>query len=444
MGSRSGLRQIAIAVFVLILVPSAAAAAPVVGTRIPVPGVGTNNKIVEGQDGNLWVTVSDGAKDVARVTPAGAVTEYELKSGASELEFASGIARDAEGRLWVTGEGRVAKFSPADPEGSAAVEDLAQVKAGASIVLGPDGNMWVATTETAIQFPPSKPEPETTRQLFAIAGLLPHDIDVAGSLLAIADQTRIVTLTTAGVQKDYTLGGFSQGVAGLPEGLIAYSEPGSTPQHVGLISPPNLLPPLETPGGIGDPFGVAVGADGAFWFVLGGEGVDRLARLTPSGALTIVDGLPAKTQARQIASGPNNTLWVTLSKETLEGVVPITGLEPPGGNQPPPPPKEPQTQISQGPKGAVKTKRARALVRLRFLASDPAASFECRLLKLAAKKPKASATAPGFVACKSPRSYRLRPGRYRFEVRAVVAGVADKSPAARSFRVVRIASHRHG
>ncbi|MBK5220164.1 MAG: hypothetical protein JJE35_10330 [Thermoleophilia bacterium] len=57
------------------------------------------------------------------------------------------------------------------------------------------------------------------------------------------------------------------------------------------------------------------------------------------------------------------------------------------------------------------------------------------------KKPPKKATASKaakFRACKSPRAFKLQAGRYRFEVRAVLNGVVDATPAKRSFRVVRV------
>lgn len=446
MNSPKSIRGLLIALFALALLPAAAAAAPKVdGTPfpVPVPGLLTENKIVEGQDGNMWVTVdAAGGEDVARITPSGEVKEYELKTGIRALEGAAGIARDAEGHLWVTGEGKVAKFTPADPPGSVAVEDLAQAKGaavgGSSIVLGPDGNMWIATTENVIKFPPDKPDPETTRTLFSIGGLAPHDIDVAGGLLVIADQnSRIVTLTTAGAEKNYALDSFSQGVAGMKSGMIAYSEPGA--KVVGLITPPNALAPIKTPEPGGDPFGVTVGADGAFWFVMGA--FNTLARLEPGGTqLTFVEGLPKEGLSRQIAPGPNNTLYVTVTKAESESVARVSGLEPPGsktggGGA------APETKITTGPKRTVKTRGRRAKVSFRFSSPDAGTSFECRLIRLAGKGKKSKT--PGFAACKSPKTYRLRPGRYRFEVRAMLGGVADKSPETRSFRVVHVGRHRH-
>ena len=77
-----------------------------------------------------------------------------------------------------------------------------------------------------------------------------------------------MTLTTAGVvQPDIVIGhegvGASQGVAGGPtSGQIAFSDPGASPESIGLVTPPNAAQEFERDG---DPFGVAYGSDGAFW-----------------------------------------------------------------------------------------------------------------------------------------------------------------------------------
>lgn len=50
---------------------SPASAAPAVDGEFAVSGVGTDNTIVKGPDGNVWVTLESGdpAKDWARITP---------------------------------------------------------------------------------------------------------------------------------------------------------------------------------------------------------------------------------------------------------------------------------------------------------------------------------------------------------------------------------------
>src|SRR5690606_29254724 len=56
-------------------------------------GVGSNNDIVEGPDGNMWVT-TETTSGVPRITPDGAVTEFTLPS------TSFGIESGPDGNLW--------------------------------------------------------------------------------------------------------------------------------------------------------------------------------------------------------------------------------------------------------------------------------------------------------------------------------------------------------
>ncbi len=152
--------------------------------------------------------------------------------------------------------------------------------------------------------------------------------------------------------------------------------------------------------------------------------------------------MPAGSGPRQIAPGPGQTLWVTL--ETTQKLLRVADVAPP------PPGGEvfvagdPRTRIVRGPRGKVllRGKRRRRPVGFRFASPDAGARFQCRLIRRT-RRAKASRHRRGLVrrsrfnSCKPPRRYRLRPGRYRFEVRAVVDGRVDRSPARRSFRIVR-------
>jgi streptogramin lyase len=412
-----------------LLAAGSASAAPHLDGTFEVPGISANNRIVAGPDGNMWVTVSNGEKDVARITPAGQVEEFELGA----VTEARGIAVDptVAGKMWVTTSKGVASFLVADPKNSAAETDLGLAGAEA-IVAGPDGQMWVAATEKVVHFAPATPKETKT---LPVAGLAPKDIDVAGSLIVVADgnneKKRVVTFTTADVEKAFEIPGGSQGLAGAPSGQIAFSAPLAEPEQSGLITPPG---PAQSFDLTGDPFGVALGVDNAFWIVQFSTGV--LERLTLQGAHAPgVSGLP-KESARQIAAGPGNTLWVTLDKK--EGVIEpsvakISGLEPAVGGG-----KAPNTTLAKGPK-VFRTHRKTAKVTFRFKSSVKGAKFECALTKVrkGKKQPKAR-----FKACKSPRTYHLRPGKYRFAVRAVANGLTDKTPASRTIRVLRVPRHR--
>jgi len=431
MGSHAAKLVAVLCALVGLLLPASAVGAPVVDGTFPLGSeIETNDKIVAGPDGNVWLTVQSATEDVARITPTGQIEEFDIEG----IETASGIAVGPDGNFWVTDVEEAAKFGPGDPEGTDKSFTVAGIGAGAQIVAGPDGLMWVGSNNQLVRFNPV--DPTGSVQPVAVDGeMSPKDIDVAGSLIVIADGgpgNRIVTFTSDGTQKDFAIGGGSQGVAGGPGGQIVFTAPGASPEQSGLISPPNPAQSFEL---LGDPFGATFGSDGAYWIVQFAFG--QMVRVTTSGQISFLTGLPIES-ARQVASGPNNTLWVTLTKNEAKGIVPsvvrISGLEPPVTNPPPPPATAPQTKIGKGPKKVVKTRKKKAKVKFAFSSPTAGVSFQCSLTKLKGKKTKA---AP-FRGCKSPKRYRLVPGRYRFQVRAVSAGVPDPTPAVRKFKIVRI------
>jgi streptogramin lyase len=438
------LAPLAVLVALLALAGSAAAAPAVSGIFPLATEVETNNKITAGPDGNMWFTLDSTTKDVAKITPAGVVEEFELPK---VEEVAQGIAVGPDGRLWVPSNEKVTSFSASDPKGSEHTFAVPTIKKGGQIVAGPDGQMWVASEESLVHF--STANPEGAQKVPFTGKLQPRDIDVAGPLIVIADngggldeKPRVDTFTTAGIEKGYDLPGMTQGVAGAPGGQIAYTSPGAMPEQAGLIAPPTASVPFEL---LNDPFGATFGSDKAFWIA---QFAGTLTRVSPTGAHTTIGGLPKET-ARQIAAGPNNTLWVTLIKK--EGSVPVSaiarvsGLEPPVVTPPPVPTPaplpittRPQTKLGKGPKGVVETTRGKATVKFAFSSSAAGASFECALTKgTKTKKGKLRFATASFHGCRSPKSYRVGVGSYRFKVRAGSAGGVDSTPAERRFRVAR-------
>jgi hypothetical protein len=99
---------------------------------------------------------------------------------------------------------------------------------------------------------------------------------------------------------------------------------------------------------------------------------------------------------------------------------------------PPPPPPDggdataPQTAIDSKPKAKLKTKKKSVKATFEFSANEAGARFECRLDNAQ------------FAACTSPKSYKLKPGKHAFAVRAIdAAGNADATPATASVNVKR-------
>jgi virginiamycin B lyase len=423
------LRLSGIALLLFLLGAATAAAAPRIDGEFDVSSVDTNTKIAAGPDGNVWLTLAfnEAGNDVARVTPSGEVTEYDIGSFANLW----GITGGPEGNIWVAHNGGVTGFAAGDPEGLKKTFLISEIVGSNAIVTGPEGNLWVATDNNLVRIEPAVDE----AKVFPVPGLVGKDIDVAGSLLAIASQEKIFTATPTDppMVTEYAIESTSQGVAGSPGGQIAFTDPLASPEKVGTLTPPNAAQEIEL---LGDPIGVTFGPDGNFWIAQFAFGA--VVRLTPDGALTPLGGLK-KEGPRNIAAGPANTLWVTVEtdggNEKPDKVARISGVEKPRTESPPSPP---DTKIGRAPKKKTKTRHRRAKIKFRFSSPTPDATFECALSRL---RKRAKAPNPRFVPCRSPKVYFARPGRYRFMVRAVAGGLADPTPAKRFFRVVRKRRH---
>jgi virginiamycin B lyase len=440
-----------VALLALVWVPAASAAPTVSGKFELGTELETNNKIVAGPDGNMWFTLA-GTKNVGSISPAGLVREFEIG-----IANPIGIAPGPEGRIWVVATNEATSFLPADPEGTEQNFNSALINGQPNIALGPEGLFWVASLNKVAKFSPANFNGTITEvKLSGTEEISPKDIDIAGSLIVIADSdtgaaletSRVVTFTSAGVETDFTIPGPSQGVAGAPTGQIGYSAPGAVPEQAGLITPPGPASAFEL---IGDPFGVALGADGAFWVAQFAKG--GVTRIAPTGQTSFLGGLPIESP-RQIAAGPGNTLWVTLIKKegTVEvsAIARVSGLEPPattttmtssgtsssGGTTTKP---VPNTTLGKGFKKLVTTEARKATVQITFSSSVAGSSFQCSLVRVPAPKKgkKKKTPKPAFANCASPRVLHLAPGKYRFAVRATAAGVTDATPAESTFTVVR-------
>jgi hypothetical protein len=145
-------------------------------------------------------------------------------------------------------------------------------------------------------------------------------------------------------------------------------------------------------------------------------------------------------------------MWVAMEipgENTVE-VARISGLEPPVTPSPTPSPSPtppgpapvvlPQTLLGKFPKKVVKTTGQTAKVKFAFSSTAVGATFECSIGKrVKPKGKKARFVGKGFQKCKSPKTYTLETGRYRFQVRAVSGTLRDSSPATFNFKVIHVA-----
>lgn len=397
-----------VATLVLVL-PSSSSAAPAVDGSFDIPdGVGSNNEIVEGPDGNMWVT-RESANGVARVEPDGTVTPFPLANSSF------GITVGPDDNLWVSTTIGVIRVPPDDPSAAEAFV-LGGFSNGRGITTGPDGKLWVAGDDQLVSFDPA--DPEGSADPTTIAGMNARGMDTGSDgLLWIADASgRILSATAADTPTvdAYDVGGGPQDVGAGKGGQVAYANPLSDPQTVGLITPGGSADPVELENT--DPFGVVLGQDGAYW-IARAQGNDLL-RMTAGGATTTLSGFPDSggVGPRKVATGPDGTLWVTL--DTPDQVARVTGVTS----------AKPVAKIEKAPAKRTKTSKRKAKVKVTFSSPTDGAKFECSIRKRP-KKPK-------FSSCRSPQTYELKPGSYEFQVRARVGGETGKADSVR-FEVIR-------
>lgn len=104
---------------------------------------------------------------------------------------------------------------------------------------------------------------------------------------------------------------------------------------------------------------------------------------------------------------------------------PVTEPPPPPAQKPPKPDRRPPaTQLRRHPAAPLFASGRRRRVSFAFTASEPGSSFHCKL------------DGQPWRICRSPRAYRVPPGRHVFRVFAIdAAGNPDRSPATFGFRV---------
>jgi virginiamycin B lyase len=373
------LRVLLLATVVLaVLATAPALAEPKVDGIFDLAGVQTNGQLTVGPDGNVWVSLNEA---VGKVTPAGSTTVLKTGDLGNALGFPSGGITSAGGFIWVSQPGggfdTIVKITPGDTPTATGVA-VTDITGGATaMTTGPDGNVWVGLADKLVEFSPSNPASSTT---YPMPGLSPKAIAAAADgTLWVTDTIngRVLHVSSTGtVIAPYDVGDQPQFIGAAPSGQVAFGNPGSDPQAISLLSPDGS--PLALPRPIpADPFGVAFGADGAFW--VAEFAGNRLDRVTTDGQITSLGDFPvvAGQGPRQIVAGPGNTLWATLDNPGTPAnskIARITGVGPPPAPPPPPadtPPVLTPPDATAPLVTAAKLSKTAKAVTMRFTLSEP-------------------------------------------------------------------------
>ncbi|HZO36745.1 MAG TPA: hypothetical protein VFB41_07710 [Solirubrobacteraceae bacterium] len=327
------LRRLVLAVVSVAALPvSSALAAPQVDGVFNLPGVMTNGQLTVGSDGNVYVALEQA---LGRVTPSGTTTAIASAALGNTLGSPTGGIASTSGFVWIAqtpsaGKEPIVKVPVANPSAATGVAGTGITTGATAMAAGPGGDIWVAVAGKIVKFSPANPAGATT---YPVTGLAPKAITAASDgtmwVTDTANGGRLLNVTTAGVVTPYTVGGQPQFLGAGPAGQVVFGNPTTTPQQIGRLSPGATALTIDRPNG-SDPFGVAFGADGAYW--VAEFAGNRLARVTTTGQLTTLGGFPAVNGMgpRQIVAGPNKTLWATLDKpgdSANSKIARITGVE---------------------------------------------------------------------------------------------------------------------
>ncbi len=136
---------------------------------------------------------------------------------------------------------------------------------GEAIARGSDGSLWTTGTDTVFKINPATNPVGSTP--ITVADLSGRDVDAANGFVWVADANapgRVIRLTNAGVVTPFTTWRHGPGSGRGPGYRRGLSRTRARPQHVGRIQG-GVVKKTNRPG---DPFGITLGPDGAYWTAL--------------------------------------------------------------------------------------------------------------------------------------------------------------------------------
>jgi virginiamycin B lyase len=291
------------------MVPAGQGGTANVGLDFPAPNTiaefalpdGPNSQpefIAAGPDGNLWVTEFN-ATSIARVTPAGVVTEFPIGNGST-----LGITAGPDGNLWFAdangaGIGRLA------PDGTVVFFPLPQGSGtpNGGIAVGPDGNLWF-TEDFIVGIGRITPEGTITTFPVPTPNSRPFGIATGsdGALWFTESMAhKIGRITTSGTITEKVVTSEPNWITSGPDGALWYTSIDGT---IGRMTTAGAV--TEFPAG-SRPFGIVTGPDGNLWFAdWTGTAVGRI---TPSGAVTEFAVPTPGALPIGIAAGTDGNLW---------------------------------------------------------------------------------------------------------------------------------------
>jgi streptogramin lyase len=273
------------------------------------------NSIVAGPDGNVWFA-EDNRNTLARITPAGQITEFSLPFGIGQFVFGP------DGNIWAGISNGVAEITP---QGAIlhnyVIPSATSPQLAVLPMIGPDGNIWYTEPYQNDLIGRITPAGQITE--FPIPGDA-FGPDGAANIITGPDGNlwfdatavyAIGRITPNGTIAVFALPNFGSGnsVRGLtagPDGNLWMAADDNQIYRVNTAGQLTGNFAIPTPNS-GD-YGMTVGSDGALWFTESSLTVNQIGRITTNGVIT--DELPIPSngpfpEEGTITNGPDGNIW---------------------------------------------------------------------------------------------------------------------------------------
>jgi streptogramin lyase len=280
-------------------------------TQFSTPGTAPFS-IVTGPDDNLWFADEDG--QVGRMTTAGSLTLFPL-SGSSP----AGITSGPDGNLWVTefGGNRIARVTVAGASTEFTLPTPGSNPLG--IVTGRDGMLYFTESGTS-RIGRMTSSGALTEFTIPTASSTPRFITVGPDnniWFTEGAGNKIGRLTAAGAITEFTVpttSSFPEGIVTGPDGNLWFTE--NEGNRVGRITPGGSIIEFSIPTALSGPRQIASGPDGNLWFA---QDIGAIARITTVGVLTEFFP-PIAGETEGVTRGPDGKVWFTSESGNGHGV----------------------------------------------------------------------------------------------------------------------------
>ncbi len=294
--------------------------------------------VTTGPEGDLWFTEyneSTGASGIGKMTTSGTVTSYELPKGSEPFGITAGPEK--ESAMWFAeregpaAKGRIGKITTSGTITESEEWALERGSKPVAIVAGPNGNLWFGNEvpRTLEEIRPS----DGKRFGYAIGEDGGKYIDItvgSDGNLWYTNGTNVGSMTTSGTKHEYRISSAAtKGITSGPEESLWFT----TEEAIDKITTSGAVTEHPVSRAVAVPGWIAAGADGNLWFTSFENTTDKIAKMTPSGAV-VSYLLPSGGKPAGIAAGPEEKVWFANNKGGKIGKIIIKA----------PQPSEPQSQ----------------------------------------------------------------------------------------------------